>query len=197
MKTIYKCAVLIMAGTMMLSACSSIPITNIPKLMRLDPETISIGDVEMAIRLRDGFQIQDNGAVLKISIENEASAEKYAERFILEQSAEPLTPYLLRKQKDGYVVHRFMMTEEAVARATKLRENAFKMRESSTEKNSVTISAFSKFCLKPGANPFTDLPITFFIRTDPKKKFYTLFKERKLSIKGGDGKIVYCGGESE
>ncbi len=151
---------LIIASTIMLASCSTIPITSIPKLMTLDVETIEIGDVEMALRIRDDFQIKDKGAVLKISIENKANMEKSAgklsELFILERSVKPLTPFLARKQKDGFVVHRFEMTEEAVARATILRENAYK------------------------------------IRTNPKKKFYTLFKETKMPIKGGDGKINYC-----
>lgn len=184
-----------MVGTVMLSSCTSIPITNIPKLMALNPETIDIGSVEMALKIPDGFQIQGKGATLKIMIENDASAEKYTERFILERNAEPLTPFLVRKQKDGYVIHRFSMTEEAVSRATALRENAYKMRENSPKNNSVTISASAKSCLKSGANPFTDMRLTFFIRTDPKKKFYTLFKETKMPIKGGDGKINYCEAE--
>ena len=187
---------LIIASTIMLASCSTIPITSIPKLMTLDVETIEIGDVEMALRIRDDFQIKDKGAVLKISIENKANMEKSAgklsELFILERSVKPLTPFLARKQKDGFVVHRFEMTEEAVARATILRENAYKIRAKSSKKNSVTISAFARFCRKPGANPFVDMPITFFIRTNPKKKFYTLFKETKMPIKGGDGKINYC-----
>lgn len=192
-----KMMVLGTVSAILLVSCSTIPITTIPKLMALDPETIDIGDVEMAIRLGDDFRIKNKSAMLKISIENKASAQKYAERFILEHSTEPLTPFLLRKQKDGYAVYRFKMTEEAVERATTLRENAYKMRKNSRKKNSVTISASAKFCLKSGANPFTDLAFTFFIRTNPNKKFYTLFKERKLPIKGGDGKIIYCGAEKE
>jgi hypothetical protein len=183
---------LFIISAIFLTSCTSIPITNVPKLMALDPVTIDIGDVEMAVRLPRGFRIRPGGASLGLQIENETSGQKIGEKFILQQNAAPLTKFLSRKQKDGYSIYRFNMSEEAVTRATKLRAQSLEMREKFPGENSLSLSASAKFCLKPGANPFTDMRLTFFIRTNPDKKFYTLFKETKLPVTGSDGKITYC-----
>ncbi|CAN0345422.1 unnamed protein product, partial [Chrysoparadoxa australica] len=75
----------------MMSACSSVPITSYPKLASMNPETMDMREIEIAVRLQDDFGIIEDSVVIDVSLVHEETGEMLQEQFILEQSPEPLT----------------------------------------------------------------------------------------------------------
>jgi len=184
----------LMAGA--LAACTSIPVTNIPKLMALDPDTMDIGTVEMAVRVPDDWRVREEGVALKMSLKNKVTGEMIKEEFVLDKSDQPLTPVLQSKRKKDHLVQRFEMSEETAARANAFRAQMIAMREKNPGKNEASISAHARMCLTPGANPFQNFRFTTYVRTDPSKDFFTLFKEQKIPIERVGGEVKYCGDEA-
>jgi len=178
-----------------LAACTSIPVTNIPKLMALDPETMDIGGVEMAVRVPADWQVREEGVTLSMAVRSKTTGEVIKEQFVLEKSDEPLTPVLLSKRKKNHTVQRFEMSKETATRAAAFRAKMLEMKTKHPGENEASIHANAKMCLTPGANPFQNFRFTTFIRPDPSRDFFTLFKEQKVPIEQVNGEIKYCGDE--
>jgi hypothetical protein len=166
-----------------IAACTSVPITSYPKLASLDPETMDLADIELAVRMQDDFGIIEDSAVLSVSLQHKDTGEKIQERFILEMNDVPLTRVLNQKNKQGYVIKRFRMSPETAAAATAYRKQVVKLRNAEPGKqHEGTFGANVGFCMQPGGNPFLDPRMTLFIKTEPDEDFFTMIKETKVSL---------------
>ncbi len=181
-KTIMKAAATALVF-LSIAACTSVPITSYPKLASLDPETIDLADIELAVRMQDDFGIIKDSAVLSLSLQHKDTGEKIQERFILETNDAPLTRVLSQKNKQGYVIKRFRMSPETAAAATAYRMQVVTLRNAEPGKqHEGTFSANVGFCMQPGGNPFLDPRMTLFIKTDPDKDFFTMIRETEVDL---------------
>jgi len=57
---------------------------------------------------------------------------------------------------------------------------------------SLSVSVTTRPCLKPGANPFKDPRVAIYLRPAQDEEYFTLVKERKVSIEMPDGDARYC-----
>ncbi|MEM8616361.1 MAG: hypothetical protein AAGF20_05440 [Pseudomonadota bacterium] len=67
---------LLVAALLSLSACTSIPITSMPKLASLDAETMDLSKVELAVRMQDDFDIVPESAVLSVALAHKRLASR-------------------------------------------------------------------------------------------------------------------------
>lgn len=165
-----------------LTACASVPLMSLPKLMALDLETLDIDKIELAVRLDDTLGIRQNGSQLFIEVENEKTNTALQHSLILNVREENLTPFLKRKAKPGYKIHRFKLTSEQASKAEKFRKDALTLRDKSGKDLKTQLTAAAQFCQVEKGTEFEGAALTFYVRTNPKKDFYTLFKEQNIRV---------------
>lgn len=171
------------AVTILFTGCTSIPITSYPKLASLDPETLDLKDIEIAVRMQDDFGIQKDGVVLFVALVHEETGDIIQEQFILTQHSKSLTPFLQKKQKRGYTIHRFRMNAATSEAAIRHRARILSARDAEPGKqHKGTFSANAKLCQNPTGNPFKDPRMTLFLRTAPDEAFFTMIKETKAPL---------------
>jgi len=148
-----------------LSACSSVPLTSLPKLRGLKAETVDMSQLELAIRLQDNMGIAKDGAVLGMIIQNTESGERLSKQMILQDPNPELTPYLRRQQKPGYRVYRFKLTGEQLAAAQAFRQQALDFQaRTSEDKTKGTFDASARFCSHAEGTAFEQATMTFYVR---------------------------------
>ena len=179
------------------SACTSIPLTSIPKLAALEPETMALEKVELAVRVQEDFQLYRDGAQLRLGANGPVLEEPKELMLELVPSLEDLTPYLQREERRGYRIAMFEVNPDDAENIRAFREEllALKARSEGKGKNDLSIAARAHGCLADGSNPFQDLRMKLYLRTGAEKEFFTLFKEQKLKVgASGDGQkgISYC-----
>ncbi len=174
----------------LLVSCASVPLMSLPKLARLDPETIDISQVELAIRVNDDYRILKDSAKIGMLFSNDLSGDSFKETLILPEHVAPLTKYLIKQKKPGFVLYRYKLDEHSSDAAEKYRANILKFKARNKGDNSMEISASAGFCAAGAANIDADVLLKFYIKTKPKQEFYTLFKQRKMSFRDKGGNRV-------
>jgi len=166
--------------SMILHGCASVPLMSLPKLAALDPETLAMDKIELAVRLDDTIGIKTDSAQLFIKIENEKTTEALQHRLILNVRETDLTPFLERKEKPGYTVHRFKLTPEQANAAETFRKKALTMRNENEKDLRSRFAAQVGFCEFKDGPSYEGASMTLYLRTNPKKDFYTLIKELEI-----------------
>ncbi|MEL8056666.1 MAG: hypothetical protein AAGK66_10955 [Pseudomonadota bacterium] len=180
--TVSKRGAAMLAGLIVVG-CTSVPITSYPKLAAMDPETMALENLELAVRMQDDFGVIKDSAVISVSLVHEETGETLQRDFILDENPEALTPVLERNLKSGYVIRRFKMSEETAQDATEYRALVVAERDAETgDQHEGTFSARVGFCIEPGGNPFLDPRMTLFLKTAPEQSFFTMIKETKMPI---------------
>ncbi len=94
-----------------LVSCASVPLMSMPKLARLDPETIDISQVELAIRVNDDYRILKDSAKISVMFKNKNTGNTFKENIILPEHVAPLTKYLIKQKKPGFALYRYKLDE--------------------------------------------------------------------------------------
>lgn len=178
-----------------LSACTSIPLTSIPKLSALKPETMALEKVELAVRVQEDFQLYRDGAELRLGADGQTLDEPKELALQLVPSEGQLTPYLQREERRGYRIAMFEVNPDDAQDVEAFRQELLALKARGTGKNSLSIAAKARGCLANGSNPFQDLRMKLYLRTETNDEFFTLFKEQKLSFgstENGGGGMTYC-----
>lgn len=185
-------------GVAVLSACTHVPLSSIPKLAQIDPETTDLSQVELAVRVPQDFRLHRDGASINVALIPEGGTPETL-ALQLEHSTAPLTPFLERQQGSKFKILRFELDPEEAKRATDYRTHVIALKEQLRAEGrggSASFSVGSTGCLSPGANPFQDLRMKFFMRTKPDEEFYPPIKEIRISPedmrKEGDTGISFC-----
>ncbi len=177
--------------TVILSGCASnVPLTSLPKLRGLDPETMDMSELEMAVRIPQALGIRPGTATLRLEMESPSVGKTLKRQMILAAPNPELTDYLKRQAGDDHRVLRFKMTEDQLAGANAFRQDMLNLgRASGDAKNNYSFSAFAGMCAKdPDAtHGLSEAGMTFYIRTRSDKDFFKLFKERTMTFSRPDG----------
>ena len=170
----------LLSVSLALTACASVPLMSLPKLMKLSPETMEIGKIELAVRLDDTVGIKRDSAQLFIKIDNEQTNKSLQHRLILNVRETELTPFLQKKEKSGYTVHRFKLTPEQAEASENFRKTALEMRETYGKSLNSNLTAQVGFCQFKDGPELDSASMTFYVRTNPEKEFFTLIKEQNI-----------------
>ena len=187
----------IFCAAFLLTACASVPLMSLPKLAALDPETLDIDKIELAVRLDDTVGIKKDSAQLFIKIENEKTNKDLQHRLVLNVRETDLTPFLQKKERSGYTVHRFKLTPEQAKTAEGFRQDALDMRDTYGKDLKSKLAAQVAFCQFKDGPSLDKFNMTFYVRTNPNKDFFTLFKKQEIQFSAEkkakiEASPVYC-----
>lgn len=118
-----------------LAGCASIPLTSLPKLMRLDVETIDPEALELAVILPDNVGVKPETARLSIALEDDDTGETIRIRQVVDMPVRTPDRVLQRATKAGQHVHRFKLSESAAQALRTFRVDALRMK---AERDDVT-----------------------------------------------------------
>ncbi|PHR55070.1 MAG: hypothetical protein COA43_15800 [Robiginitomaculum sp.] len=164
------------------TGCASVPLMSLPKLARIDVETIDVSKVEVAILTLEGVRLQDDAAMLTLEFEGKITGEKIKGRFVLPQSDEPLTKYLQKRTKTGMKMERYHFDEATSADFHSFRSKLFALKKKNPGKNPISFGVMTRPCITAGTNFADSIPLTVYLRTDPNKKFYKLLKKQNMKF---------------
>jgi len=165
--------------------------------MKLDLETVDMSKIELAVRVQDNVGIQKGSAKIGVTLNHEETDETLKHGLILETPYQGITPFLRRKNKPGYKIHRFKMTTEQAESAKLFRQKAISLRAKNRNKIKMSLAAQVYFCDYKDLPPYDDISMTFYVRTNPQKDFFTLFKEQDVKLNEAANKRrqenrIYC-----
>jgi hypothetical protein len=101
------------------------------------------------------------------------------------------TRFLNKRAKAGFMIHRLHIHPKDAPRMDDFRAHMLSLKEAPGQK-SLSVSVTTRPCLKHGANPFKDPRIAIYLRPAQDEDYFTLVKERKVSIEMPDGDARYC-----
>lgn len=181
-----------------LSACTSVPITSMPKLASIDPATTDFSRVELAVRVSEDFRLHRDGATINVVLSPDGEPPLTLE-LNLQHSEAPLTSFLERQRGNRFNMLRFDIAPEDAQRASDYRDLVIATRERLEAEGvggSASFAIGSTGCLAQGANPFQDLRMKFFMRTRPDEEFYPPIREVRIKSadlsEDGETTVSYC-----
>lgn len=173
------------------AGCASIPVASLPKLAALDPVSMDAGEVEVAVRAPDDYELPEGGVTLVLSVWQEEGDHKREELFHLVPVPGGPTDFLRKRAKAGFTIHRLHVDPKDAPRMDDFRAHMLSLKETPGQK-SLSVSVTTRPCLKPGANPFKDPRVAIYLRPTQDEDYFTLVKERAVPIEMPDGEARYC-----
>ncbi len=168
-----SCAAASALVSLSLSACGHVPLTSIPKLLKIDFATTNIAEMRAAVRLPADIRPQPGGVILKVTSEPGAGG-RHERSYALEEVADPLERApLLGAAKDGHlVVYRLGLRDAAQLAA--FRQEMAAVEKSSGRKNRGSISIGAEKVCRTGALQDKPLYATSFLKTSETDGFVVL-----------------------
>ena len=182
------------------SACTNIPLTSIPKLSALKPETMALDHVQLAVRVQEDFRPYRDVAKLRMSVSGPSLELDKSLELQLLPVADDLTPYLQGQERRGYRIAMFSVDPDEVEDINLFRDELLALKAREEGKNALSIGAWAKGCLAQDANPFQTLRMKLYLRAGQDEDFFTLFKEQKLAVSTSEGEghgISRCTAEDQ
>lgn len=185
--------VIAVSGLVCLVGCTSIPLSSLPKVAGLSPDTTDFMQLEMAVRMPVDYRLYADGVELSLDIITDESIglepAELALTFIPVEGE--LTQFLKRQEKSGYQIVRFQVDPDDAERAEAYRAEAFRRREEYPKQNRLNFQSKTVGCVVEGANPFRSFRVKTYLRRAENEAFFTLFKERALDF-GEESEVKYC-----
>ncbi len=187
-----------------ISACSTIPITNLPKLAALSPQTFDFSKAKIAVRIEEGFRVDDGDVKLVANLYNGRTQENISETFDMVVTSKPVSPFLHGQMRSGFDVYGLSFAEKDNDRVLAFRDafsniveqdrNANDKVSSQQEKNSFSLSVTTQGCLEVGSNPFQKMAVKIYLKPSEEKDYFTFVKEQKIDLAAlNNGKMPSCG----
>ncbi len=187
-----------------ISACSTIPITNLPKLAALNPQTFDFSKAKIAVRIEEGFRVEDGDITLRVDLYNGRTQEIISETFDMVVTSKPISPFLQGQLRSGFDIYGLSFDEEDSQRVLAFRDafsniveqdrNANDKVNSSQDKNSFSLNVTTQGCLEAGANPFKKMAVKVYLKPSDEKDYFTFVKEQKIDLAAlNNGIMPSCG----
>jgi hypothetical protein len=173
------------------AACSSVPLTSLPKLAAISPFSLDPAAMEVAVRIPEDFRLPAESVVLDFQVTREGSSEQIDEVFVLDPVPGPLTAGLDKKARKGTRIYRYRIAPADHARMTAFRETLVKLKAEPGRKK-LEMKANAKPCLVSGANPFQKAKVSVFLRTSPDEDFFTLLDDAGVPVVDQQGVPNRC-----
>lgn len=174
----------LLLATLALTACSTVPLTSLPKLMRLDPETVDFADLAMGASYPEGFELVGDTTRIFIGFTDPATDTLVSEAMEFRLASDEVPPRLARERRRGRKVGVYAVSAGEVARMESFRTRLLAARGEGDEKLDGSFSASVFPCALEQGLTFADFRPTLYLRTDPDGEFFTLF--RKMDFKTDD-----------
>lgn len=177
----------------LVTACTSVPITSLPRLSTLDPIVMDPAQLDVAVRLQEGLALGEEGVTLSFRMLNKTLGEEVGGEFPLQPLDEPLNPFLLRQQAKGGTVLRFRLDEDQSAMVRQARDQMLLWQENPDSEGVINIAVTAEPCLLPGVNPFRTLRFSVYLREAPDRGYFTVLSNARFKVTETFGRIDRCG----
>ena len=186
--------VLASAAALMLAGCSSVPLTSIPPLARIDAKTTDLSMLRVAVQLPDALRPRSGGVKLDVVTKIAGEAESRTSFAMMEMSARERTG--LPAPPRGASVYGYRLSAEDAARFATLRA-AMVEQGKNGRRGSMGLGVAAKEFCRATAAPEASLPVTIYLMTSETKSFVPVVRDFDLlgdpAMAGGLDAIQLCG----
>ncbi len=162
------------------TACTSMPVTSMVRLIRTDFSTIDPAGLRVAVKLPQGVRPRRQGVRLRLT--TTAKRTEQVEEFVLAELADPAELRSLQSEvSSGEAVYGFRLDQADLPRVSALRSELL-ARKARGEGGAIKIGVGADGC-RTAALPATIL-LTTYLRTELKGDFFPLVRDvdvRKLA----------------
>jgi hypothetical protein len=160
------------------AACTTVPVSSIFALSRIDFTTTSIGDLRVAIEIPDAIAPNEGGVKMEVVAKLGAKEDKFTFKLVEEQAHFGMKGLLPFPQK-GNRVYAYRLSDSDTATLVKLRNERL-IGKKPGEEGSLGIGISAKeFCKKSNLQT-VPLEVTTFLATSETQGFITLSKDFDL-----------------
>gem|GEM_PF-3605333 len=163
-----------------LSACSTIPLTSLPKLARLDVKTLDIGQTAIGVTYPSSFAFKNNEVFLTLSSEFNDGSPPLIEQFIFQLEDGGISPVLARAQSKGMSANIFLPSDAEVARMETLREKLL-IADQNDNVDQTSVAVRFHPCFVGEAVDTSLLRPTVYLRTRDDQSFFKFLYKIKIT----------------
>ncbi|SEN18624.1 hypothetical protein [Bradyrhizobium sp. OK095] len=187
--------VLASAAALMLAGCSSVPLTSIPPLARIDAKTTDLSMLRVAVQLPDALRPRSGGVKLDVVTKVAGEAETKTSFAMMEMSeARDRTGLPVPPQGSSTYAYRLSPTD--AARFEALRASMIEQGKHG-KRGSMGLGIGAREFCRANAAPQASLPVTIYLMTSETKSFVPVVKDFDLlgdpTMAGGLDSIQTCG----
>lgn len=188
--------VLASAAALMLAGCSSVPLTSIPRLARIDAKTTDLSMLRVAVQLPEVLQPRSGGVKLDVVTKVAGEAEAKTSFSMMEMSEARDRADLPPPPPLGSATHAYRLSPADAARFEALRA-AMVEQGRQGRRGSMGLGVAAKEFCRANAAPQSALPVTIYLMTSETKSFVAVVKDFDLlsdpALAGGLDSIQPCG----
>ncbi|MBR0730397.1 hypothetical protein M2189_006549 [Bradyrhizobium japonicum] len=187
--------VLASAAALMLAGCSSVPLTSIPPLARIDARTTDLSMLRVAVQLPDALRPRSGGVKLDVVAKVAGEAETKTSFAMMEMS-DPRDRAGLPAPPQGSSTYAYRLSPGDAARFEALRASMVEQGKQGKRGSMGLGVAAREFC-RANAAPQGSLPVTIYLMTSETKSFVPVVRDFDLlgdpAMAGGLESIQPCG----
>lgn len=169
----------ILALSLALSGCFGVPVSSLPRLMRLDFLAMDFGQVRAGLRLPANLAVRPGDAVMTIKTRTDGGAET-ADRFVLVEAMEPAErASMAAEAKPGFTLGVFRIAPSDVPRLAELQARIRASQQQGPRLRGSIDIRVSGGCLR-GAVADGPLPVSSYLKPARDEGFITLSQDVDL-----------------
>ncbi|MDN5005766.1 hypothetical protein ACFQZO_33485 [Bradyrhizobium sp. GCM10027634] len=186
--------VLASAAALVLAGCSSVPLTSIPSLARIDAKTTDLSMLRVGVQLPDALRPRSGGVKLDVVTKVTGEAETKTS-FAMMEISEARDRVGLPVPPQGSSTYAYRLSSGDAARFEALRASMIEQGKQGKRGSMGLGVAAREFC-RANAAPQPSLPVTIYLMTSETKSFIPVVQDFDLledpAIAGGLGSIQPC-----
>lgn len=174
---------LLIVGTLFLTGCTSMPLSTMHKLHRLDPMDADPAQIKVAIRTDDRIGIRKGGASIEVKFDAEDGTLSIDETFIIEIIRNPImSTKLVENKKPGESVTVLQLTKTDAQRLKLLQSSLLPYRQGERRGTGSFGVGLTGICLH-GPIPVGEVLVNIFLQTSDNDGFYVFVRNLELKKK--------------
>ncbi len=140
----------------------------------INPLENDLRGLEVAIRMRDGFRIKDDGAVFQLGVTDSAGETRLDEEFILVETTGVESQALTDAMSDGFYMRTYKLSETDFDRMNAGDELLQELKRTAPGENQLNFNAGAYTCAEPEMETPNEYKFAMFVRTAPDVDFVAL-----------------------
>ncbi|QIP09067.1 hypothetical protein [Bradyrhizobium symbiodeficiens] len=182
------------AAALALAGCSSVPLTSIPRLARIDAKTTDLSMLRVAVQLPEVLRPRSGGVKLDVVAKVAGEAEAKTS-FSMMETSEARDGGGLPAPPQGSSTHAYRLSPADAARFEALRTAMVEQGKQGRRGSMGLGLAAKEFCLA-NATPQASLPVTIYLMTSETKSFVPVVRDFDMlgdpALAGGLQSIQPC-----
>lgn len=187
--------VLASAAALVLGGCSSVPLTSIPRLARIDAKTTDLSMLRVAVQLPEALRPRSDGVKLDVVTKVAGDAETKTS-FAMVEVSDARDRAGLPTPPRGSSTYAYRLSSADAARFEALRASMVEQGKQG-KRGSMGLGVAAKEFCRTNAAPQASLPVSIYLMTSETKSFVSVVRDFDLlgdpAMAGGLEQIQPCG----